>query len=614
MRVSSSAFTSQQSLVTPRDLPAAYARAAIAALTNQGSSESSFEAESVEPLRVAQPSAPLNPELVKLSDTLAKLLKDAPTFWHATYAPTAVDVQRPQTLAGRERLLRQLEKAEGAWKKSPLSTATSLSAGDFMVRSAIHRTFTLAKVFRETRYDLWGSLNVLFSAHDAVQSVSVTTRADVEKTEADLKAFPAFYRQWAQALHVAKVEGWEVPKVVVDSFRERISEEVKQIDEALEQSPYAQGFQTKPEGWDGTQAEWEAAATRLKAAVQGPVREALVSFNQSLNLYRGRDSMGLREVNRAGNRKGSEAYRQLRLLNLDVPTTSLEVRQIAEKAIAKDFQMILPRIREFLPDVSDDEALTAFQALPINQFPSSAEVVKAAAIWRDRVAGFLEKAFGLEPGAFPLPAIVVNNNLSKAAYDSDSNALLINDNPENNPKFDLPSNVAHEMGHWLNAMLRSQGLPELVSLMSSMTSGEGFGMMTERLAALWGQDEAHPNGTVYDAAAFIGEFNPFVDVRAYCDVMIHAYGMSFEEATDFMAKKTGLSADVVKKSVLRFISTPAQVLAYPLGMEKLFQIQAEVAKKADPQHPVEAANTLLARYSGADLGEIDNAVKHWMSS
>jgi uncharacterized protein (DUF885 family) len=149
--------------------------------------------------------------------------------------------------------------------------------------------------------------------------------------------------------------------------------------------------------------------------------------------------------------------------------------------------------------------------------------------------------------------------------------------PETRPRFEARVLGVHESipGHHLQIAIAQ----ELGDVPAFRRHGgvdafvEGWGLYTERLA--------EEMGLYRDARDRLGmvSFDAWRAGRLVVDTGIHALGWSRELAKKFLLEHTALSRLNVDNEVDRYISTPAQALAYKIGQREILALrnQAETA-------------------------------------
>ena len=97
--------------------------------------------------------------------------------------------------------------------------------------------------------------------------------------------------------------------------------------------------------------------------------------------------------------------------------------------------------------------------------------------------------------------------------------------------------------------------------------GEGWGLYSEWLGV-----EA---GIYEDPYADFGRltYEMWRAVRLVVDTGMHAMGWSRQQALDFMAANTALSTHEITTETDRYISWPAQALAYKIGQIKIMELR-----------------------------------------
>ena len=554
--------------------------------------------------------AQISKGIARVADQLwAVWQKNAPLF-NPMLAPVAANPGKVQTPADRKATLEALFAQEATWRKSPLALAKGLSTRDLVIRSSIEQSFALAHLMEDTQYDIWGSLQMMYTPHDSLLSVSISKPADVKGAISTLATYPTYYRTWTDALAASKADGWVIPQVQIDAVKKRIDQDLAQLDADVEKTPYFEPLATKPEGW--TDAEYQSAKTALGAAVKGPVRTALAQFQSFIGGYCGRDTLGVYEM---PNGKGHEAFKAILAYNLGQTMKPETVHALGERHLQAYLAEAVPMARRYTgPQATDAEVLARFAKLPQNQYTDSAQMEAAMT---EAVAATVKAwtaAFGLKQSQVRPPNLVVDPGAGQASYNSGSNRLVYSNVPAEHARSELGEIVHHEIAHWADAMVSGSDFPPLVGALGCNVTIEGTGLYAEQLGAEWGKDAAHPHGQ-YDDLELVGQkiAQAFRAARLVVDTGIHTLGWSVDKAAEVLKAATGYDDALVQKEIRRYIAMPGQADTYLIGLLGIDKERAAAKRALGADFDLVGFDKVLLDVSGASLKTLREARLEWVA-
>lgn len=155
------------------------------------------------------------------------------------------------------------------------------------------------------------------------------------------------------------------------------------------------------------------------------------------------------------------------------------------------------------------------------------------------------------------------------------------------PLYTLPALTLHECapGHALQAAISREApgqIPEFRSHNYFSGYGEGWGLYTEWLGGVMGIYR-----TPYERFGQL-TYEMWRACRLVIDTGIHYYGWSRKQAQDYLRDNAAMSEHEITTEVDRYISWPAQALAYKLGelliREKRARAEAELGVEFDQRY------------------------------
>jgi uncharacterized protein (DUF885 family) len=180
------------------------------------------------------------------------------------------------------------------------------------------------------------------------------------------------------------------------------------------------------------------------------------------------------------------------------------------------------------------------------------------------------------------------------------------------PSWSLPTLSYHEAvpGHHLDGSTAMElDIPLLAKALWSNTSGEGWALYAERLAAEMGMYADDPFG---DLGRLQAELHRAV--RLVTDTGIHAKKWSREQAIDYMVDTEGLDEATASSEIERYVVWPGQALGYKLGQLKILALREEAMQSLGDKFDIRDFNQQVLDVASAPLPFIETTVRKWIAS
>lgn len=178
------------------------------------------------------------------------------------------------------------------------------------------------------------------------------------------------------------------------------------------------------------------------------------------------------------------------------------------------------------------------------------------------------------------------------------------------PSWTLPTLSYHEAvpGHHLDGAT-SMGLdvPQLAKALWSNTSGEGWALYAERLAAEMGMYADDPYG---DLGRLQAELHRAV--RLVTDTGMHSKKWSREEAIEYMVDTEGLDEATATSEIERFVVWPAQALGYKLGQLRILALREEAREKLGERFDIRDFNQRVLEVASTPMPFIEMTIRNWI--
>ena len=179
------------------------------------------------------------------------------------------------------------------------------------------------------------------------------------------------------------------------------------------------------------------------------------------------------------------------------------------------------------------------------------------------------------------------------------------------PSWTLPTLSYHEAvpGHHLDgATAMELDVPVVVKALWSNTSGEGWALYAERLAAEMGMYAEDPYG---DLGRLQAELHRAV--RLVTDTGLHAKKWSRERAIEYMVDVEGLDEATAVSEIERYVVWPAQALGYKLGQLRILALREEAIRALGDAFDIRDFNQQVLNVASAPLPFIESTVRSWIA-
>lgn len=184
--------------------------------------------------------------------------------------------------------------------------------------------------------------------------------------------------------------------------------------------------------------------------------------------------------------------------------------------------------------------------------------------------------------------------------------------PETRPRFEAAVLAFHEAipGHHLQIAI-AQELPALPAFrrhLGTTAYVEGWALYTERLAEEMGlyADDLDRLGML--------SFDAWRASRLVVDTGIHAMGWTRERSERFMLENTPLAENNIRNEVDRYITWPAQALAYKTGQLEMLRLRAEAERALGPRFDIRGFHDTVLSGGAMTLPALERRVRAWIAS
>ena len=178
------------------------------------------------------------------------------------------------------------------------------------------------------------------------------------------------------------------------------------------------------------------------------------------------------------------------------------------------------------------------------------------------------------------------------------------------PLYGLPALTLHEAvpGHHLQIALARElrDLPRFRLNFYPHAFGEGWALYCEKLG-----EEMGVYSTPYQRFGRL-TYEMWRACRLVVDTGVHAMEWTREQAQQFLASNTALSAHEIRTEVDRYIAWPGQALAYKIGELKIVALRKQTAAALGTRFDLRAFHDVVLENGGMTLPALEQRVKAYI--
>jgi len=396
--------------------------------------------------------------------------------------------------------------------------------------------------------------------------------AGYERYVGRLNDLPRFFGEHMDNMRAGLARGFTPPAVTLAGRDDSIEAYTR----AGQSNPFFTPAKHFPASMSG--AERERIEAEILAAIDSavvPAYRELLAFMREDYLPNARRTLAAREL------PDGEAFYRAQIRGFT--TLDLTPEEIHEQGLAE-----VARIRGLMLEIVDEVAFDGglpefFEFLRTDpQFYAKTpdELMGVSSYVDKRMAGHIHDVLGFLPRQrhpiSPVPdEIAPIYTAGRGGY---GRCLMNTDNLPARPLYTIPALTLHECspGHSLQAAISREApgdIPEFRARNYFSGYGEGWGLYTEWLGGQLGIYR-----TPYERFGQL-TYEMWRACRLVIDTGVHHYGWSRERALAYLRDNAALSEHEVTTEVDRYISWPAQALAYKLG-EMLIREKRAAAEDA----------------------------------
>ena len=437
--------------------------------------------------------------------------------------------------------------------------------------------------------------------------------SDYRKYFDDLKQFQKTAHDNMLLMTKGMEMGRTLPQELMGNCRSMVA---AQVAERTEDSPFYKPLKNIPSNIsDNQKAELIKEGTARVFAVN-LIYQMFLKFLDEKYIPKSNPQIGI-----IAQPNGREIYEQRVRYFTTLNMTPEEVYEIGQKEVTrirKEMEAILVEVgfkgsfADFLQFLRTD-----------NQFYAKTpeEILKEASFIAKKIDGILPKYFGKLPrnsyGVQPVPAAIAPTYTS-GRYSGGSlengragNYWVNTTKLDSRPLYALPSLTLHEAvpGHHLQISLAQEmeGFPDFRKQTYLSAYGEGWALYTE-----WLGEEMGIYTTPYERFGKL-TYEMWRACRLVVDPGMHVFGMTRQEAIDFMSSNTALSIHECTTEIDRYIGWPGQAVSYKIGELKIRELRKLAEQQLGNGFDIREFHDLVLSNGAVPLFVLERMVKDWLA-
>ena len=382
-----------------------------------------------------------------------------------------------------------------------------------------------------------------------------------------MKDIPRYFDENIANMRAGLARGYTVPRVGIEG-RDKTIEAYTVADD---ENPFYDAFSNMPDSIpEKEQAAMRNEAVKIIETVVAPAYGSLLRFMREEYMPRARTSIDAHALP-----DGMRFYQDQIRLYTTLDLTAEQIHQIGLKEVARIDVDMKATMKATGFSGTFPEFLAFMRTDPQFYAKTPRELLSYAAYVTKKMDGKLKDSFNFLPRyrftIRPVPdAIAPIYTSGRGGLES---CLFNTYDLPSRPLYNLTALALHECipGHSFQAAvaLEAPDRPEFRRDIYFSGYGEGWGLYTEWLGTKLGMYE-----TPYEEFGR-QTFEMWRAVRLVIDTGIHTKGWSRQKAIDYLASHTALAQRDVETEVDRYISWPAQALAYKLGEMSIRKLRAK---------------------------------------
>ncbi len=443
---------------------------------------------------------------------------------------------------------------------------------------------------------------------EAPAAMSFLSSEAYEKYLISLADFPRYNNEHIELLREAVARGFTHFCESMADYEKTISAHI--VDDVKESGLYLPFLQFPSTIPGNRQAEFTARGVELIESNVIPGYRTLLEFFRSEYMPACRQTVGITSL------EGGLPYYEYLIRYFT--TTELSPEEIHKLGLS-EVKRIQGEMQDIIDELEFDGDFKAFleylRSEPSFYATSVSELLGKVALITKTAEGEAPKFFTL----LPRGTYNIKDNPSRGTFympssgdGTTSGTYFLGTEPLNSqPLYTLEALSLHEAvpGHHLQSALAMElGLPEFRRQLYHSGYGEGWGLYSEFLGKEMGfyQDPYSDFGRLTYEAWRAG--------RLVVDTGMHAFGWSRQEAIDYMLSISALSEHEVAREIDRYITWPAQALAYKIGELKIKELRKKAEQSLGESFDIRAFHDTVVGNGSVPIAVLEDIVNEWIDS
>ncbi len=434
----------------------------------------------------------------------------------------------------------------------------------------------------------------------AVRGVNLSDPEKIDHYTSKLNDTPNYINQQIKNLKAGQKSGMSWPKVVVENC-------IKVLDDALENRG-KDFFLNKP-----------LSDADSNITINEKVYQSFVELRKYL-----KDDYHKKapeEVGISNTTNGKKFYEQRVRYYTTLDMTPQEVYDLGKSEVSRIKSEMTAIIDKLDYNGSYADFLEYLRTDPQFYAETPEELLYYAAWLSKKAEAFLPRYFNKLPmlpyTVSPVPAEIAPNyttgRYSGGSMDSQkAGAYWVNTyNLPARPLYVLPALTLHEAvpGHHLQISLANELKDSLPAFRSQYLSayGEGWGLYSEYLGKEAGMYES-----LYDDFGRL-TYEMWRACRLVVDPGMHYFGMTRQEAIDYMRENAALSDHEINTEINRYIGWPGQAVSYKIGELKIRELRSKAEKSLGDDFDIREFHDLVLANGSIPLTTLERIINTYIT-
>lgn len=446
-----------------------------------------------------------------------------------------------------------------------------------------------------------------------LRAMAIDSPQRAEQVLARMAAAPARMDQEIERVRGAIPLGWVPPRPVMERALQQLD---AQLAAAPRDGPFFEPFRRLPATMPA--AEREALAQRAETLIA----EAVLPAHQRLRRFMAEELLpkAPEDGSYARYPQGAAVYAELVREQTTTNLTPQQVHEIGLREMAR-LKREMAAVQQAMKFEGSFAQFVAHLNGPSYKYASPEAMLEGYRAVAKRLDPEMPRLFAELPrapyGVRPMPAFLgpgAADNYSSPQPETgepgwyNANVLAY----QRRPRWALPTLVAHEAvpGHHLQNA-RAQELKDLPAFRRAgryTAYGEGWALYAETLGELVGLYEQPEDRFGHLQAQALRA------ARLVVDTGLHALGWSRQQSIDYMVAETGESRVFVESEVDRYLSNPAQALAYMIGQLKIVELRDRAKAALGPKFDLRRFHNAVLDQGPLPLTVLERHIDDWIAA